>query len=68
MRLPSKKRPGNPILASDWNLLIDALQARTPRPSHDMEIVSSSGGFSYRLRRTAGGGGGKSHHRQRAHG
>jgi hypothetical protein len=56
MRLPSKKRPGNQILAADWNLLIDALQARTPRPSHGMEIVSSSGGFSYRLRQVAGGG------------
>lgn len=55
MRLPSKKRPGNPILAADWNLLIDALQARTPRPSHGMEIVSSSGGFSYRMRHAAGG-------------
>jgi len=51
MRLPSKKRPGNPILASDWNLLIDALQASTPRPSHGMEIVSTTGGFRYRVRR-----------------
>ncbi len=50
MRLPPKKRPGNPILASDWNTLVDALAARTPRPSARMEIVSTSGGFSYRAR------------------
>ena len=56
MRLPSKKRPGNPVLASDWNLLIDALIARTPRPGPGTEIVSSSGGFSFRVRTTAGGG------------
>jgi hypothetical protein len=53
MRLPPKKRPGNPILAKDWNLLIDALEARTPRPSHGMELVFSSGGFSYRVHRVA---------------
>ncbi|RYG70167.1 hypothetical protein EON80_08455 [bacterium] len=55
MRLPPKKRSGNPILASDWNLLIDALIARTPRPGPGTEIVSSSGGFSFRVRSTAGG-------------
>lgn len=48
MRLPSKKRPGHPILAKDWNLLIDALEARTPRPSVGLELVFSSGGFAYR--------------------
>jgi hypothetical protein len=53
MRLPPKKRPGNPILASDWNTLIDALEARTPRPGPGTEIVSSSGGFSFRVRATA---------------
>lgn len=57
MRPPPKKRPGNPILASDWNLLIDALIARTPRPGPGIEIVSSSGGFSFRVRPTAGGSG-----------
>lgn len=50
MQLPQKKRPGQPILASDWNLLIDALAARTPRPSADLQIVASSGGFTYRSR------------------
>lgn len=50
MRLPEKKRPGKPVLASDWNLLLDALEARTPRPSPGMELVLSSGGFMYRVR------------------
>lgn len=53
MHLPPKKRPGQGILASDWNTLIDALQARTPRPSSGMEIVSTSGGFAYRTRTVA---------------
>jgi hypothetical protein len=53
MNLPPKKRPGNPILASDWNTMVDALAARTPRPSATLEIVSSSGGFSYRARQAA---------------
>ena len=57
MKLPPKKRPGNPVLASDWNTLVDALAARTPRPSAGLEIVSTSGGFSYRVRQTAGGTG-----------
>ena len=56
MRLPPKKRPGNPILASDWNMLLDALAARTPRPSAGLELVSTSGGFIYRVRTVAAGG------------
>ena len=60
MRLPPKKRPGNPILAKDWNLLIDALEARTPRPSAGLELVFTSGGFAYRARRSAASGGGES--------
>ena len=58
MRLPSKKRPGNPILAKDWNLLIDALEARTPRPGPGTEIVSTSSGFTYRVKPSAAGGSG----------
>jgi hypothetical protein len=50
MRLPPKKRPGDPILARDWNLLIEALEFRTPRPSHGIELVFTSSGFSYRTR------------------
>jgi hypothetical protein len=53
MKLPSKKRPGNPILASDWNTLIDALAARTPQPGTGAELVFSSGGFTYRVRKTS---------------
>ena len=56
MNLPSKKRPDNPILASDWNLLIDAIAARTPRPGVGMDLVFTSSGFFYRTRRGAGGG------------
>ena len=56
MRLPEKKRSGNPVLASDWNLLLEAIAARTPRPSPGLELVHSSGGFIYRLRPVAGGG------------
>ena len=51
---PSKKRPGNPILASDWNMLVDALTARTPRPSTGMELVFTSSGFYYRVCQSAG--------------
>lgn len=57
MNLPPKKSPGNPILASDWNLMVDALAARTPRPSASLEIVSTSGGFSYRSRQLAASAG-----------
>ena len=56
MRLPSKKRPGNPILATDWNLLIDALEARTPRPGPGTEIVSTTAGFTFRVKPSAAGG------------
>ena len=55
MKLPPKKRPGNPILASDWNMLLDALTARTPRPSAGLELVSMSGGFAYRVRQSSSG-------------
>ena len=56
MRLPSKKRPGNPILAKDWNLLIDALEARTPRPGPGTEMILTSAGFTYRVKPSAAGG------------
>jgi hypothetical protein len=58
MKLPPKKRPGNPILASDWNTLVDALGARTPRPSAGLELINTSGGFAYRMRQIASSGGG----------
>ena len=47
MRLPQKKKPGDPVLASDWNLLLEAIAARTPRPGAGLELTSSSGGFAY---------------------
>jgi hypothetical protein len=47
MRLPQKKKPGDPVLASDWNLLLDAVAARTPRSGAGLELVASSGGFAY---------------------
>ena len=47
MRLPQKKKPGDPIMAEDWNLLLDAIAARTPRPGDGLKFISSSGGFAY---------------------
>jgi len=47
MRLPQKKKPGDPVLASDWNLLLDAVAARTPRSGAGLELIASSGGFAY---------------------
>lgn len=46
-RLPGKKKPGDPVLAEDWNALIDAIASRTPRPGTGLELVASSGGFAY---------------------
>ncbi|MEI7815163.1 MAG: hypothetical protein WCJ13_10285 [Coriobacteriia bacterium] len=47
MRLPQKKKPGDPVLAADWNLLLEAIEARTPRSGAGLELMSSSGGFCY---------------------
>ncbi|MBN8459440.1 MAG: hypothetical protein J0M04_16550 [Verrucomicrobia bacterium] len=47
MRLPNKKKPGDPVMAEDWNLLLDAVAARTPRPGDGLKFISSSGGFAY---------------------
>jgi hypothetical protein len=47
MRLPPKKKPGDPVLAADWNILLDAIAARTPRPGTGLEMIASSGGFAY---------------------
>lgn len=49
MKLPLKKKPGDPVLARDWNLLLDALAARSPRQGSGLELISSSGGFAYSL-------------------
>jgi hypothetical protein len=53
MRLPQKKKPGDPVLAADWNLLLDAIAARTPRPGSGLELIASSGGFAYSRPATA---------------
>jgi hypothetical protein len=47
MRLPQKKNPGDPVLAADWNMLLDAIAARTPRRGSGLELIASSGGFAY---------------------
>lgn len=46
-RLPQKKKRGDPVLAEDWNTLIDAIASRTPRPGTGLELIASSGGFAY---------------------
>ena len=47
MRMPQKKKPGDPVLAADWNMLLDAISARTPMPGAGLELIASSGGFAY---------------------
>jgi hypothetical protein len=47
MRLPQKKKPGDPVMAEDWNLLLDAITARTPRSGNGLKLICSSGGFAY---------------------
>ena len=45
--MPQKKKPGDPVLAEDWNTLLDAITARTPKPGTGLELIASSGGFAY---------------------
>ena len=49
MKLPPRKKPGDPILASDWNLMLEAIAARTPAPGQGLNLSAASGGFSYSL-------------------
>ena len=50
MNLPPKKKTGDPILASDWNLLVDALAQRTPCTGTGLVLsAASNGGFNYSL-------------------
>jgi hypothetical protein len=56
MKLPEKKRPGDPVLASDWNMLLDAIAARTPRSGNGLRFIETSGGFSYSLPPPPAGG------------
>lgn len=60
MNPPPKKRPGQPVLAADWNTIIDALAARTPRPGSGVELVATPSGFTFRIRSRGSGGGGSS--------
>ena len=53
MRPPPKKKKADPVLAADWNLLIDAITARTPCPSAGLELTFTSSGFTYRSRPSA---------------
>jgi hypothetical protein len=46
-RLPARKKRGDPVLAQDWNALLDAIASRTPRPGTGLELIASSGGFAY---------------------
>jgi hypothetical protein len=46
-RLPPRKKRGDPVLAEDWNALLDAIASRTPRPGTGLELIASSGGFAY---------------------
>ena len=45
--LPPRKKPGDPILAADWNAMIAALEARTPRPGSGLSMVMTPEGFCY---------------------
>ena len=49
MKLPPLKKPGDPVLASDWNMMLDAISARTPCPGVGLKLSASSGGFSYSM-------------------
>ena len=53
MRLPNKKKPGDPVLATDWNMLLDAIAARTPRHGPGLRLIASSGGFAYSMTPTS---------------
>jgi hypothetical protein len=46
-RLPPRKKRGDPVLAEDWNAMLDAIASRTPRPGTGLELIASSGGFAY---------------------
>jgi hypothetical protein len=49
MKIPEKKRPGQPIKAEDWNLLIEALQARTISSGVGYDVMQTTRGFSLRI-------------------
>ena len=49
MNLPPKKNRGDPILARDWNLLVDAVAARTPRTGSGLHLSQTASGFAYQF-------------------
>ena len=49
MNLPPKKNRGDPILARDWNLLVDAVAARTPRTGSGLHLSQTAAGFAYQF-------------------
>lgn len=60
MRTPPKKKKGDPILAADWNRLIECIEARTPLPSAMLELVKTAHGFTFRGKKSAPGEAGDS--------
>ena len=44
-RLPQKKKPGDPVLAADWNTLLDAIAARTPMADHHPDAKEGVAAF-----------------------
>lgn len=46
--LPKKRNPKEPVLAKDWNMMIDAIEARTPLRCEGMELYRDRRGFFYR--------------------
>jgi len=47
MNLPPRKSPGDPVLARDWNTLVNAVAARTPRTGSGLHLSQTAAGFSY---------------------
>jgi hypothetical protein len=48
--LPKKRNPKEPVLAKDWNMMIDAIEARTPQRCEGMELYRDRRGFFYRAK------------------
>ncbi len=47
MQPPKRKSPGEPVLARDWNTMVNALAARTPRHGSGLRLSQTGGGFAY---------------------
>ena len=55
--LPKKRNPKEPVLAKDWNMMIDAIEARTPQRCEGMELFRDRRGFFYRSKSVSAAGG-----------